>query len=58
MLLNTDKSNGDRVWTYQTCTEFAFYQTCEVWTARILGILDSQVGCYSTRGIRKKGPAT
>lgn len=29
-LMSTDQSNGDRVWTYQTCTEFGFFQTCEV----------------------------
>merc|ERR1719433_1835271 len=22
--------DGDRLWSWQTCTEFAFYQTCEV----------------------------
>lgn len=29
-LMNTEQRNGDRVWTYQTCTEFGFFQTCEV----------------------------
>merc|ERR1711871_991030 len=24
-----DITNGDRVWLYQTCTEFGFYQTCD-----------------------------
>lgn len=25
-----DYENGDRSWTWQTCTEFGFFQTCEV----------------------------
>ena len=28
-LLDTSIDNWDRVWFYQTCTEFAFYQTCD-----------------------------
>ncbi len=27
-LATTDVSNGGRVWMYQTCAEFGFYQTC------------------------------
>eukprot|EP00752_Nemacystus_decipiens_P009162 g8184.t1 len=27
-----DPSNPDRAWLYQTCSEFGFYQTCEVGT--------------------------
>ncbi|CAM9552994.1 unnamed protein product [Choristocarpus tenellus] len=28
----TDPTDPDRAWLYQTCTEFGFYQTCEVGT--------------------------
>lgn len=32
-LTNTSIANGDaRIWFYQTCSEFAFYQTCDTGT--------------------------
>ena len=40
-LLNVTKEGGTaRIWTYQTCAEFAFYQTCEIGS-----------GCLYTQGL-------
>jgi serine protease 16 len=56
---SSDASNpnaGDRVWLWQTCTEFAFYQTCEpgtkcLWT-KGLNTLDQQLSlCKQVFGI-------
>uniref|UniRef100_A0A3Q4G345 Thymus-specific serine protease-like n=1 Tax=Neolamprologus brichardi TaxID=32507 RepID=A0A3Q4G345_NEOBR len=33
---------GERQWTYQTCTEFGFYQTCEDATCPFSGMLTLQ----------------
>ncbi|XP_034024645.1 thymus-specific serine protease-like [Thalassophryne amazonica] len=36
------KRRAERLWTYQTCTEFGFYQTCEDATCPFSGMLTLQ----------------
>jgi serine protease 16 len=56
-LLNTTIEGGtNRIWQYQTCSEFAFYQTCEVGSKCIftqgLNTLDKQLNlCEIAYGI-------